>query len=166
MSLQKAKRLQRIAEKVVTLAKRDSNAAMAKISHHIPYRRKVIIDKLVNEIAPRFANRQGGYTRVLKTGFRRGDNAEMAIIEYLENDVTAPKERQTERPAVDVEAEAETVSPVETVAEEQETATEISESEMQAETNGEIPTETDDETDTAADEATEEKTTDDVKDNQ
>lgn len=92
---QKAKRLQRIAEKVVTLAKRDTNAAMKKISAHIPFKRKTAISKLINEIAPRFKNRTGGYTRVLKTGFRRGDNAEMAIIEYLEDDVSPTKRSET-----------------------------------------------------------------------
>ena len=42
------------------------------------------IQKLFNEIAPKFANRNGGYTRVIKTGFRRGDSAPMAIIQFVE----------------------------------------------------------------------------------
>ncbi len=114
---QKAKRLQRVAEKVVTLAKRDTNAAMKKISAHIPFKRKTAISKLINEIAPRFKNRTGGYTRVLKTGFRRGDNAEMAIIEYLENDVS-PAKRSAAKPEKTEESMMEETKMEETAAEE------------------------------------------------
>lgn len=77
----KAKQLRRIAEKMVTLAKRgDLHARRQALSF---VRSQGAVSKLFSELGPRFAGRNGGYTRVLKLGNRRGDGAEMALIEYL-----------------------------------------------------------------------------------
>jgi large subunit ribosomal protein L17 len=78
----KAKELRRVIEPLITLAKTDSVAnrrlAFART------RDKEVVGKLFTEIGPRFADRPGGYTRILKCGFRTGDNAPMAYIELLD----------------------------------------------------------------------------------
>ncbi|MFO5840232.1 50S ribosomal protein L17, partial [Klebsiella pneumoniae] len=78
----KAKELRRVVEPLITLAKTDSVAkrrlAFART------RDNEIVAKLFNELGPRFASRAGGYTRILKCGFRAGDNAPMAYIELVD----------------------------------------------------------------------------------
>lgn len=80
-TLPKAKELRRFVEPLITLAKEDSVAnrrlAFARL------RNDEVVAKLFTDIAPRFKDRPGGYSRVLKCGFRPGDNAPMAIIELL-----------------------------------------------------------------------------------
>ncbi len=80
--LPKAKELRRVVEPLITLAKTDSVAnrrlAFART------RDNGIVAKLFNELGPRFASRAGGYTRILKCGFRAGDNAPMAYIELVD----------------------------------------------------------------------------------
>ena len=82
----KAKELRRVIEPLITLAKTDSVAnrrlAFART------RDKEVVGKLFSEIGPRFADRPGGYTRILKCGFRTGDNAPMAYIELLDRPAT------------------------------------------------------------------------------
>jgi large subunit ribosomal protein L17 len=78
----KAKALKPVAEKLITLARTDSLAARRKAYGYIFD--KAIVHKLFAEIAPRFKNRNGGYTRVLKTGVRKGDASDMAIISLVE----------------------------------------------------------------------------------
>ncbi|WP_062115887.1 50S ribosomal protein L17 [Aureimonas sp. AU40] len=101
-TLPKAKELRPIVEKMITLGKRgDLHARRQAISQ---VRDETVIRKLFATLAPRYADRNGGYTRVLKAGFRRGDNAPMAVIEFVDRDVDA-------RGAVDrarLEAEAST----------------------------------------------------------
>jgi large subunit ribosomal protein L17 len=86
-TLPKAKDLRPYAEKLITLAKRgDLHArrlAMAKL------RDKSVVSKLFSAIAERYADRSGGYTRVLKAGFRYGDAAPMAVIELVDRDIAA-----------------------------------------------------------------------------
>ncbi|TMP30902.1 50S ribosomal protein L17 [Pseudoalteromonas rubra] len=86
-TLPKAKELRRVIEPLITLAKTDSVAnrrlAFART------RDKEVVGKLFSEIGPRFADRPGGYTRILKCGFRAGDNAPMAYIELLDRPVAA-----------------------------------------------------------------------------
>ena len=81
-TLPKAKELRRVAEPIITLAKTDSVAnrrsAFAKL------RDKEMVGKLFNELAPRYKDRPGGYTRILKCGFRSGDAAPMAYIELVD----------------------------------------------------------------------------------
>ena len=84
----KAKELKRLADKMVTLGKKGDLAARRSAAKLIRFEKaeegQFAIQKLFSEIAPKFANRNGGYTRVLKLGFRRGDATEMAIIEFVE----------------------------------------------------------------------------------
>jgi len=86
-TLPKAKDLRPIVEKLITLAKRGDLHARRQVLSAI--KDKDITSKLLSTIAERYKTRQGGYLRVLKAGFRYGDNAPMAIIEFVDRDVTA-----------------------------------------------------------------------------
>ena len=81
-TLPKAKSLRSFVERMITLAKIDSLANRRLAFNRL--RDREIVGKLFNEIGPKNASRPGGYTRVLKCGFRAGDNAPMAIIELVE----------------------------------------------------------------------------------
>ncbi len=96
-TLAKAKELQKLADKMVTLGKKGTLAARRQAAKLIRFelavevneegevvKEQYAIQKLFSEIAPKFAERNGGYTRVLKTGPRRGDSAPMAIIAFVE----------------------------------------------------------------------------------
>lgn len=78
----KAKRLRPLAERLVTQAKRDDLAARRRVRRVVHERDTFVA--LFDEIAPRYANRHGGYTRIVKIGPRKGDAAPMAIIELVE----------------------------------------------------------------------------------
>jgi large subunit ribosomal protein L17 len=86
-TLPKAKDLRPVVEKLVTLGKRgDLHArrqAMAQVKD------AVLVKKLFEVLGPRYKERNGGYTRVLKAGFRYGDSAAMAVIEFVDRDVDA-----------------------------------------------------------------------------
>lgn len=77
----KAKRLRPVAERLVTFAKRGDLHARRRVMRTIGD--KTVVHELFTEIAPLVAERQGGYTRIVKTGFRKGDNAPMAVIELV-----------------------------------------------------------------------------------
>jgi large subunit ribosomal protein L17 len=81
-TLPKAKELRRVAEPLITLAKSDSVAN--RRSAFSSLRDKEMVGKLFNELAPRYKDRPGGYTRILKCGFRSGDAAPMAYIELVD----------------------------------------------------------------------------------
>lgn len=81
-TFEKAKELQRVAEKMVTLGRVDSLSARRKAYSYL--NSKDVTHKLFAEIGPRFRNRPGGYTRVLRAGIRHGDAAQMAVIEFVE----------------------------------------------------------------------------------
>jgi len=86
-TLPKAKELKPIMDKLITLAKRgDLHARRQAISK---IRNKEQVAKLFETLGPRYTERQGGYTRVLKAGFRHGDNAPMAVIELVDRDPSA-----------------------------------------------------------------------------
>lgn len=86
-TLPKAKELKPIMDKLITLAKRgDLHARRQAVSK---IRDKDQVSKLFATLGPRYAERNGGYTRVLKAGFRHGDNAPMAVIELVDRDVDA-----------------------------------------------------------------------------
>jgi large subunit ribosomal protein L17 len=93
----KAKRLRPLAERLVTMAKRDDLAARRRVRRVVRERDTFV--SLFEEIAPRYANRPGGYTRILKTAPRKGDAAPMAIIELVEELVApaAPAPAKTAR---------------------------------------------------------------------
>ena len=78
----KALEVRRMAEKMITRAKVDTVANRREIAKDIYD--EDIVTKLFKEIAPLFAERKGGYTRILKTGYRQGDAAEMVILELVE----------------------------------------------------------------------------------
>ncbi len=86
-TLPKAKDLRPVVEKLVTLGKRgDLHAKRQALSQ---LRQIELVRKLFAVIGPRYKERHGGYTRVLKAGFRFGDNAPMAVIEFVDRDVEA-----------------------------------------------------------------------------
>jgi len=86
-TLPKAKELRRYVEKLVTLGKRgDLHARRLLIAKT---RDQVTATKLIDVLGPRYGGRPGGYVRVLKAGFRHGDNAPMAVIEFVERDEAA-----------------------------------------------------------------------------
>lgn len=86
-TLPKAKELRPIVEKLVTLGKRGDLHARRQVISQIQDETQA--RKLFEAIAPRYADRQGGYTRIMKAGFRHGDSAPMAVIEFVERDVDA-----------------------------------------------------------------------------
>jgi large subunit ribosomal protein L17 len=81
-TLPKAKELRRVAEPLITLAKNDSVANRRLAFDRL--RDRDIVSKLFNELGPRYQSRPGGYLRILKCGFRTGDNAPMAIVELVD----------------------------------------------------------------------------------
>ncbi|MGQ8366949.1 50S ribosomal protein L17 [Glaciecola sp. 1036] len=93
-TLPKAKELRRVIEPLITLAKQDSVAnrrlAMARTGD------KEVVGKLFNELGPRYEGRPGGYSRILKCGFRAGDNAPMAYVELVDRPVVEVEEEATE----------------------------------------------------------------------
>lgn len=78
----KAKELRKLADRMITLGKKGDLAALRRALKSV--RTKEAVGKLFNEIAPRFAGRNGGYTRILKYRNRKGDGATTAIIEWVE----------------------------------------------------------------------------------
>jgi large subunit ribosomal protein L17 len=86
-TLQKAKDLRPVVEKLVTLGKRGDLHARRQAIAQI--QDIVLVKKLFEVLGPRYKDRSGGYTRVLKAGFRFGDNAAMAVIEFVDRDVDA-----------------------------------------------------------------------------
>ncbi len=86
-TLPKAKEMRSVADKLITLAKRgDLHSRRQAISQ---VRDVEQVKKLFDELGPRYKERPGGYTRVLKAGFRFGDNAPMAVIEFVDRDTSA-----------------------------------------------------------------------------
>ena len=99
-TLPKAKELKRIVEKLVTLGKRGDLHARRQAAARL--KQDIHVTKLFDVIGPRYTERQGGYARVLKAGFRYGDMAPMAIIEFVDRDADAKGAADTAR----LEAEA------------------------------------------------------------
>ena len=96
-TLPKAKELRRVFEPMITLAK-EPTVANKRLAFNRLRDREVVV-KLFNEIGPRFANRNGGYTRILKMGFRVGDNAPMAYMELTEKAVAVEEVKAEEAKA-------------------------------------------------------------------
>jgi large subunit ribosomal protein L17 len=89
-TLAKAKELRPVAERMVTLAGTDTLPARRKVLTMVPD--KEVVRRLFDEIAPRFTDRPGGYTRVMRLGRRRGDGAELAIIEFVDYELSEHEE--------------------------------------------------------------------------
>ena len=86
-TLPKAKDLRSVVEKLVTLGKKgDLHARRIAISR---LRDADLVKKLIDVLSPRYQERNGGYLRIMKAGFRKGDNAAMAVIEFVDRDVSA-----------------------------------------------------------------------------
>ena len=81
-TLPKAKELRRVVEPLITMAKRDSASARRLAFNRT--RDREVVTKLFNELGPRYQARPGGYLRILKCGFRSGDNAPMAYVELVD----------------------------------------------------------------------------------
>ncbi len=104
----KAKELRSIAEKMVTLGKKGDLHAMRQAASFI--RDKKVVTKLFTTIAPRYQDRPGGYTRIIKLGIRPGDNAPLSVIELVEAELVkktpkkAPVEKTVPKAAVQKES--------------------------------------------------------------
>ena len=104
-TLPKAKDLRPIVEKLVTLGKRgDLHARRQAISQ---VKDVDAVHKLFDAIATRYASRNGGYLRIMKAGFRQGDNAPLAVIEFVDRDVAAKGAADKARVEAETAAEAE-----------------------------------------------------------
>jgi large subunit ribosomal protein L17 len=88
-TLQKAKEVRPLAEKMITLGKRDNLTARRMV--HAYLLKDAIAKKVFTTIAPKFADRKGGYSRIIKLGNRKGDGAELAIIELLGSELEVKK---------------------------------------------------------------------------
>lgn len=88
-TLPKAKELRPIVERLITLGKRGSLHARRQAISKLPASDKEIVQKLFDVLAERYKERNGGYTRVLKAGFRHGDAAPVAVIELVDRDEDA-----------------------------------------------------------------------------
>jgi len=96
-TLPKAKELRRVVEPLITLGKKPSVANRRLAFSRLRDRDMVV--KLFDELGPRYAARQGGYLRILKFGFREGDNAPMALVELLDRPESTAPSAQTETKA-------------------------------------------------------------------
>jgi large subunit ribosomal protein L17 len=147
----KAKRLRPLAERMVTFAKRGDLHARRKVMTII--RDKSAVHKLFMEIAPQVDKREGGYTRIVKTGYRKGDNAPMAVIELVLEPVNPKPKTKKAKP----EAEKPAAKPV--VVDEVEVTTEAPEAIEETTEAVEAPVE---ETEAAAESPAEEAATEEV----
>lgn len=82
-TLPKAKELRKVAEPLITLSKKTATVANRRLAFNRLRDRDIVV-KLFNELGPRYQNRNGGYLRILKCGFRLGDNAPMALVELVD----------------------------------------------------------------------------------
>ena len=88
-TLQKAKEVRPLAEKMITLGKRDNLAARRMVHSYLL--KDATAKKVFTTIAPKFADRKGGYSRIIKLGNRKGDGADLAIIELLGSELEVKK---------------------------------------------------------------------------
>src|ERR1700761_1714133 len=127
----KARRLRPVAERLITFAKRGDLHARRQVLTVVSD--KGIVHSLFTEIGPGFAERNGGYTRITKIGPRKGDNAPMAVIELVRDEVTSRPRRRPTRRARPETAAATTEAPA---------AAETAPEETAADTAAEAPEET------------------------
>ncbi|MFP5469181.1 MAG: 50S ribosomal protein L17 [Alphaproteobacteria bacterium] len=88
-TLPKAKELRPYVEKLVTQGKKATLHARRQVLAQLPDPDQALVNKLFGTLAPRYATRHGGYTRVMRAGFRYGDNAPLAVIEFVDRDEAA-----------------------------------------------------------------------------
>lgn len=151
-TLPKAKALRKYVEPLLTKAKSDSTHSRRIVFSYLQNKESVTV--LFNEIADRIAERPGGYTRILKTGARLGDNAETCIIELVDYNETMKQEtkaakakttRRSRRGGIAKKAEDQPAQEVKTETVETEEATEAVETQEATETPAEAPAETSEE---------------------
>jgi large subunit ribosomal protein L17 len=94
-TLPKAKEVRPLAEKMITLGKRDNLHARRQLQSYLL--RDGVAKKVFDTIAPRFADRNGGYSRIIKLGNRKGDGADLAIIELLGSELEVKKAERAEK---------------------------------------------------------------------
>jgi len=111
-TLSKAKELRPLAERLITTAKTDGLAARRRVAQWIPDR--TTVKKVFEKIAPRFVDRPGGYTRILRLGARSGDSAEAAILEFVDYRFE-PKDKAPRKESLSDRARRATGGRVETV---------------------------------------------------
>jgi large subunit ribosomal protein L17 len=113
----KAKELRPIAEKMITLGKKGDLSAIRQAASYI--RDKATVTKLFSTIAPRYKDRAGGYTRIIKLGIRPGDAAPLSVIEFVEEEIQkkAPNKKVKKQTPVKVAEEAAPVVVAESVVE-------------------------------------------------
>ena len=102
-TLPKAKELKRVVEKLITLGKKGNLHSRRLAFNQI--RDKDMVSKLFDSLAKRYSDRKGGYTRVLKAGFRYGDSAPMAVIELVDRDENAKGAGELNAPKKEVQEE-------------------------------------------------------------
>ena len=102
-TLPKAKELKRVVEKLITLGKKGNLHSRRLAFNQI--RDKDMVSKLFENLAKRYSDRKGGYTRVLKAGFRYGDSAPMAVIELVDRDENAKGAGELNAPKKEVQEE-------------------------------------------------------------
>jgi len=94
-TLPKAKEVRPLAEKMITLGKRDNLHARRQLYAYLL--REAVAKKVFETIAPRFSDRKGGYSRIIKLGNRKGDGADLAIIELLGSELEVKKAEKAEK---------------------------------------------------------------------
>lgn len=92
----KAKELRRYIEPMITVSKNDSVASRRRMFAKL--RSKAAVGKLFTTLGPRYVERQGGYLRILKCGFRDGDNAPMAYVELVDRNLVVENQKETKEP--------------------------------------------------------------------
>jgi large subunit ribosomal protein L17 len=97
-TLPKAKELRPIAEKMVTLGRRMDSVHARRLAARVLTDRD-LVHRLFTEIGPRFVSRPGGYTRIVKLGTRRGDGAELAVIEFVDYKLPEGKDQTVAKPS-------------------------------------------------------------------
>ncbi len=98
----RAKEIRRVVEKLVTLGKNGSLHARRKALGYI--RDRAVVEKLFSELAQRYMERPGGYTRIVKLGYRRGDNAPISLVELVTEEYKAKGKRQKAKPKAETES--------------------------------------------------------------
>src|SRR6202521_723953 len=94
-TMPKAKELRRVAEPIITLGKKPSLANRRLAFSRL--RDREIVEKLFDDLGPRYAKRNGGYLRILKTGFRKGDNAPLALVMLMDRPDETPEQKPEEK---------------------------------------------------------------------
>ena len=100
-TLPKAKELRKYVEKIITLGKKNTVHARRMVFKTI--REKLVLQKLFSEIAPRYLERNGGYTRIIKTNLRKGDGAQLSVIQLVEKEIKTKNSKTSNQDIINKE---------------------------------------------------------------